>query len=172
MTAVSMLDILVFVVLVCGFIRGAMDGFFRQAASITGFFAGLLVAFMLYPVVGDWLAVHFEGGLSVARVIAFVLLWLAVPIVLSLLADVLARAVRIAGLGGLDRLGGAVLGGLKYVIFFSCLLNVAAMFRILPSGVEESSRLCGPVRSVSSRLFEVCKSQVVRMTQDVMTDMD
>lgn len=82
-----------------------MSGFLRQIVSIVGFLAGLLVAMMLYSVFGDWLAPCIGTDVSVGRALAFVLLWIGIPIILLWIARILTRTIEAVSLGGLNRLG-------------------------------------------------------------------
>ena len=101
------LDILILAVVLVGFVKGLMCGFFRQVVSIVGFLAGLWVAFMLYSVLGDWIAPYIGSDVSVGRALAFILLWIGVPVGLSLLAYMRTKAVGTVDGGGLNRLVGA-----------------------------------------------------------------
>ncbi len=161
------LDILIAVVLLVGMVKGAMGGFFRQVVSLVGFFVGLLVAFLFYGEVGDKLVPYVDGSLSVARALAFVLLWIGVPLGLSVLAYILTKVVETVQLGCLNRLAGALIGGLKYMVFFSCLLNVLCRVHLLPEEMTAKSRLYEPVRMVSDVLFDACKEQVMQTVEDV-----
>lgn len=160
------LDILILAVVLVGFVKGLMCGFFRQVVSIVGFLAGLWVAFMLYSALGDWIAPYIGSDVSVGRALAFILLWIGVPVGLSLLAYMLTKAVETVKLGGLNRLGGALLGGLKYMMFLSCALNVAFRIHLISGSTGEYSRLYHPVRAMSDKLFDVCKTHVVRVVED------
>ena len=160
------LDILILAVVLVGFVKGLMCGFFRQVVSIVWFLAGLWVAFMLYSVLGDWIAPYIGSDVSVGRALAFILLWIGVPVGLSLLAYMLTKAVETVKLGGLNRLGGALLGGLKYMVFLSCALNVAFRIHLISGSTGEHSRLYHPVRAIADKLFEVCKTHVVRVVED------
>lgn len=160
------LDILILAVVLVGFVKGLMCGFFRQVVSIVGFLAGLWVAFMLYSALGDWIAPYIGSDVSVGRALAFILLWIGVPVGLSLLAYMLTKAVETVKLGGLNRLGGALLGGLKYMVFLSCALNVAFRIHLISGSTGEHSRLYYPVRAMSDKLFDVCKTHVVRVVED------
>ncbi len=160
------LDILILAVALAGFAKGVTCGFFRQVVSIVGFFVGLWVAFMLYSALGDWIAPHIGSDVSAGRALAFILLWIGVPVGLSLLAYMLTKAVETVKLGWLNRLGGALLGGLKYMVFLSCALNVAFRIHLISDSAGERSRLCHPVRAVSDKLFDVCKTRVARAVED------
>ena len=142
------LDILILAVVLAGFVKGLMCGFFRQVVSIVGFLAGLWVAFILYSALGDWIAPYIGSDVSVGRALAFILLWIGVPVGLSLLAYMLTKAVETVKLGGLNRLGGALLGGL------------------ISGPTVGHSRLYHPVRAMSDKLFDVCKIHVVRAVED------
>lgn len=158
------LDVLILVVLLLGLVKGAIGGFFRQVVSMVGFFAGLLVAFMLYSALGEWLAPLVGGDVTFGRALAFVLIWLGIPVVLSLLAFVLTKTVETVHLGGLNRLGGALVGGLKYLLFLSCTLNVASRLHWVDS-LTEQSRLYEPVHAVAGIAFDWCKPHVVRVVE-------
>ena len=82
------------------------------------------------------------------------------------MAYMLTKAVETVKLGGLNRLGGALLGGLKYMVFLSCALNVAFRIHLISGSTGEHSRLYHPVRAMSDKLFEVCKTHVVRVVED------
>ena len=160
------LDILILAVVLAGFVKGLMCGFFRQVVSIVGFLAGLWVAFMLYSALGDWIAPYIGSDVSVGRALAFILLWIGVPVGLSLLAYMLTKAVETVKLGGLNRLGGALLGGLKYMVFLSCALNVAFRIHLISGPTVGHSRLYHPVRAMSDKLFDESKIHVVRAVED------
>ncbi|MCD8317831.1 MAG: CvpA family protein [Paraprevotella sp.] len=163
------LDVFILIVIALGLIKGCLCGFFRQVVSIVGFLVGLLVACLLCSALGDWLAPHIGSGESAGRVLAFILLWIGVPVALSLLAHVLTKAIESVKLGGLNRLGGAVLGGLKYMIFLSCVLNVGLHLHLISADTESSSHLYHPVRAVSARLFEMCKAEVVHTVKQAVS---
>ncbi len=165
----NVLDVIVLGVLVAGIVKGWTSGFLRQVASVSGFFVGLLAAFLLYSAVGDWLAPRVGSSVPVGRMLAFVLLWIGVPVALSFLAHLLTRAIQSVNLGGLNRFGGACLCALKYVVFLSCLLNVLAIVRLVPGEMVSGSRLYSPVCAISGKMFEVCMPHVVRVVDGVIS---
>lgn len=120
----SVWDATATLLLLIGLIRGWKSGFFRQIASTTGFFVGLLAAWLLNARVGDFIAPYAGGDLPASRVAAFVLLWLGVPVVLSVAAWLLTKAFDIVCLGFFNRAAGAAFGALKYAAVASCVLNV------------------------------------------------
>ena len=98
-----------------GAVVGFSKGFIRQLASVVGLVAGLLVARALYASVGEKLAMETGTSLTFARGLAFLLIWLVVPVGLSLAATLLTKAVDSIHLGFVNRWLGAGLGALKYI---------------------------------------------------------
>lgn len=140
------LDILILAVVLVGFVKGLMCGFFRQVVSIVGFLAGLWVAFMLYSALGDWIAPYIGSDVSVGRALAFILLWIGVPVGLSLLAYMLTKAVETVKLGGLNRLGGSFVGRIEIhgvsELCVECRVQDTSDFRL--DGRAFPSVLSGP----------------------------
>lgn len=73
-------------------------------------------------------------------------------------------------LGGLNRLGGACVGMLKYMMILSCVLNVAVRIHLIPEEKEEGSLLYRPVQSLSGALFDYCKCHVTRAVEKAISD--
>lgn len=159
------LDIFILVVLLVGLVKGWMSGLLRQVVSIVGFFVGLLVAMMLYSAFGDWLAPCIGTDVSVGRALAFVLLWIGIPVVLLWVACILTRTIEVIRLGGLNRLGGACIGMLKYMVILSCVLNVVVRIHLISDEKESGSRLYRPVQSLSGVLFDYCKCHVTQAVE-------
>lgn len=164
------LDLFILAVLLVGLVKGWMSGLLRQVVSIAGFFVGLLVATMLYSAFGEWLAPCIGTDVSVGRALAFVLLWLGIPVVLLWIAHILTKTVEVICLGGLNRLGGACIGLLKYMMILSCVLNVAVRVRLISDEKEEGSLLYHPVQALSGMIFDYCKCHVNHVVEQTMTE--
>lgn len=118
------LDIIILVVLGAGAILGFSKGFLKQLASLLGLVAGLLIAKALYATVAERVFLPLTDSLTVAQGIAFVVIWLAVPLAFLLLASLLTKAMEAVSLGWVNRLLGAVLGALKAALLVSLLVCV------------------------------------------------
>lgn len=164
------IDVVLGLVIVAGCVRGWMDGFFRQMASIIGFVAGLFIAFMLYEACASWLAPQVGCSMGVARGAAFIFIWIAVPLLLSMVAHVLTRATEILCLGCINRLAGAVVGTIKYALIASCVLNVASLMQFISPDNVESSHLTRPITNLSGLLFDVCKNEFTQNNRTTMKE--
>lgn len=152
------IDLILVIVLLWGAIKGWSGGLFRQLVSIGGVLAGLLVARMLYAALGDWMAPQLGAPQTVARVLAFILIWVGVPMALSVVAFLLTKTAESLCLGGVNRLAGAGVGVLKYGIVLSCLLHVLTAFQWIGPQSAEQSLLVRPVADSGALLFRCLKA--------------
>lgn len=118
------IDIIILVILGAGAIVGFAKGFLRQLAGLLGLVAGLLIAKALYATVSERIFLPLTDSLTVAQGIAFVVIWLAVPLAFLLLALLLTKAMEAVSLGWVNRLLGAGLGLLKSALLVSLLICV------------------------------------------------
>lgn len=73
------IDIIILAMIGVGVIMGLIKGFVKQMASIVGLIAGLLMARALFGIVAERLAPVLGTSTTVAQVLAFILIWIAVP---------------------------------------------------------------------------------------------
>lgn len=115
------LDWIIVAIVAVSAIVAASQGFLREIISLVGLVAGLALALWNYRVLAAplWALVHSE---RVADALAFLLIAFGVMIAFGLLGRLIAALARKVGLGGLDRLLGAVFGVVR-----GCVLVVIAM---------------------------------------------
>ena len=142
-----------------GAVVGFSKGFIRQLASVVGLVAGLLVARALYASVGEKLAM--ETSLTFARGLAFLLIWLVVPVGLSLAATLLTKAVDSIHLGFVNRWLGAGLGALKYILLISLVIALIEYIdsedSLIQSTKKKESVLYYSMESLSGVFIPVIK---------------
>ena len=112
----EIIDIIILVLIGVGVIQGLMKGSLKQLAAIVGFVAGLLLARGLFGTVAAQLAPALGTSITIAQILSFILIWVAVPIGCSLIASVLTKALDVVNLGWLNRLAGAMLGAVKVML--------------------------------------------------------
>jgi membrane protein required for colicin V production len=156
------LDILILIFLGIGFVWGLMKGLVKQLASLVGLVAGLLVARALYGMVGEQLAPHLGTSVTVAQIIAFLLIWMAVPLVLHIVAIVLTKALDVLMLGWANHGLGGVAGALVVLLWISILFNVLTFIHaegvLAKQSVREQSVLYEPCKQVAGLFFPSLQS--------------
>ena len=112
----EVIDIIILILIGVGVIQGLMKGSMKELASVVGFVAGLLLARALFGTVAEQLAPALGTSITIAQILSFILIWVAVPIGCSLVASVLTKALEVVHLGWLNRLAGAMLGAVKMML--------------------------------------------------------
>ena len=116
------IDIVILVLFLLGVFSGIREGFIKQLASLLGLVVGLLAAKALYLTVAERIAPLVGESPTFAKVSAFILIWLAVPLAFSLIASLFTKAIEAAQLGWINRWLGAGLGAIKALIAMSLLI--------------------------------------------------
>lgn len=150
---ISMIDLFIIVLLAWALFSGWRAGLVKELISSVGMLVGLLVAATCYGAFGQYLAVDGSESNQMTSVVAFLILWIVVPIVLGFVANVLTRALKGMALGMPNSILGAVVSGVKYVLLISCVLNVMEALGIMNEEKTEQSHLYRPVTGALSTFF-------------------
>lgn len=149
-----MIDLFILVLMIWAAFNGWRNGFIKEVVSSVGFLAGLLIAATCYSTFGEYLAVTGTETNMFTSVVAFFLLWIVVPIVLGLVANILTKALKGMQLGLPNSILGALVSLVKYVVLISCVLNVMQALHILNEEKTVDSKLYAPVTGVLHWLWE------------------
>jgi membrane protein required for colicin V production len=110
-------------------VRGWVRGFVREVLGLVGLVLGVLIAFRLGGLVGDFLSRSFGMAPEVARITGGVVLFVLLGVALSVGAAFLTRIMRLPGLNLVNRAGGA---GVALLWGIAVLLVVVNVARVLP----------------------------------------
>lgn len=137
-------DTVIVLILLWGAWRGWKAGLIKEAFSTCGLIVGLIVAVLFYKVLGEYFSPALGSG-SLASyagcVMAFVLIWVLVPIFAGIGANVLTKAVKNVFLGPLNSFLGMLLGALKFLILISFVFSAMSYVGIISDQKKNSSRL-------------------------------
>jgi membrane protein required for colicin V production len=120
------LDILILVAIALATVGGLAIGIIRAALTLAGLIFGVVLAGHYYIPFSHVLDSFLQP--TVAKVVAFTIILVAVLVVAALLAIFLRRGASMIKLGWADRLGGAVFGLLLGALFCGCLLAIWVKF--------------------------------------------
>ena len=118
------LDIIILVVLGLGVLLGLLKGALKQLAGLLGLVVGLLAAKALYATVAEEVFSRVTDNMTVAQVLAFLAIWVVVPLLFWAVACLLTKAMDAFCLGWVNRLLGGVLGGVVHALLASILICV------------------------------------------------
>jgi membrane protein required for colicin V production len=122
------LDIIVLIVICLMTIYGIWKGFIRQILSIAGIVVGYIVAVKYYADLASYLKL---SDPNLAKIISFIILFVACVIVFAALAFLLNKVFKLPGLGMINTFFGGVIGFLKG--FLVVALLVIVLIALLPA---------------------------------------
>ena len=118
------LDLYILIPVVGGLVFGLFRGFVREVISIATIILGLICARLFNEIVAGWLADFFDISLKSAKPLAFIVIFICVGILLKIFGKLIHNAVKMMSLGIFNALLGAMLGGAKWLLIVSILLNL------------------------------------------------
>lgn len=148
------IDWIILILLLLGVFRGWRTGLVKQIISIGGLVAGLLIAKLCYAMVGDTLAPHLGNQTTLAQILAFILIWIAVPAILGLLGELVTTVLdKLFVLGTVNSVLGALLGLIKFQLIIGSLIWVLSATKIIGEATMQQSVLCKPLKAVPEALY-------------------
>lgn len=153
----SSIDIIIVIVLLWGAWRGWRSGFIKEVFSTVGFVVGLVLAATFYSVLGEQFAPALGSGSKAsfaACVLAFILIWVVVPILFGLVANVLTKTVKALHVGPLNSLLGMVVGVVKYFVLLSVVFSAMSYVGILSEDKKQESALFPYITVIGNAIYE------------------
>ena len=152
------IDIAIVGLVIFGAVKGFSKGFIIEAASLIALILGLIGALLFSSTVGTLLESFIDAERIPPSGVLFILTFIAIIIGINLLAKFLTRVLKMAALGGLNRLLGAVFGGLKFILILSAITLILDQFEFLFTFMEDDiideSQFYEPVKSIGSIVLE------------------
>ena len=154
----SEIDVVILALMLWAGYNGWKHGLIKELASLAGFFVGLYVAYTCYDKFGDMLAPCFSSNNAftsyLVPIIAFVILWVVVPIILGLVATFLTKFLKCLHLGVINSLAGMVLGLVKYLVLMSFIFSAMNYLHILNDDKKKDSMFYDTVASIAKNVFD------------------
>jgi membrane protein required for colicin V production len=123
----SIADWIIFGFIAFSVIAAAIEGFFHEAFKLAGLVVGYLLAAWQYHRLADWFAPHLKSP-WLGEIAGFLIIFFAVLLIAGIAGRIARSVVKKAGLAGIDRFLGAVLGLLKGVLVVAIVLTAVAAF--------------------------------------------
>ncbi|MBG6060999.1 membrane protein required for colicin V production [Flavobacterium sp. CG_9.1] len=118
------LDIILGVLLALAFYKGLQNGLFIELASLVSLLAGIYFAIKFSSFVKEVLAGFVKWNPNTIQIVAFILTFISVVIVVSLLGKFLTGIADFAFLGWLNAIGGGFFRVLKTILITSIVFAV------------------------------------------------
>jgi len=154
----GILDIILLVILLFGAVRGFMNGFFVEIASLVSLALGLYGAIHFSYFAANFLKNKFEWSEKTIQIIAFAVTFVIIVLIISFSGKLLTKIADTIALGVFNKILGALFGLMKLGLILSVVLIVFDRFNssILPLVKQEKlqdSVLYTPVKNLAPLLF-------------------
>lgn len=149
----TVIDIVLGALILFGLIRGLMKGLFVEVASLVALIAGVYGAIHFSNFAAEFLMERVDWNEKTINITAFAITFVIIVLAISLAGKALTKLADFAALGLLNKLLGAVFGGLKIAMILSIVLMIfAKMNKTIPFVDDqdlEDSVLYEPVKSIA-----------------------
>lgn len=146
----SGLDIVFSVLLLIGFVRGAMKGFVMELSGLFGFVVSVYVA-KYYSGISLFLLEFVGVGKEISPIFSFLVTFLLCMTAVWFLARLLSKFCSAISLGWLNKLLGGTFSIVKYALVISVLINLFDLankrLELVHNGQSPESKLYSPLKS-------------------------
>jgi membrane protein required for colicin V production len=120
----SFLDIVLGALLVAGLFKGIRNGLFVELASLISLILGIYVAIKFSSFAKEILSGFVHWNPKTIQIFAFIITFLVVVILISIMAKFFTSVADFAQLGVINKLGGGFFRLLKTILIVSIFLNL------------------------------------------------
>ena len=172
----NLLDLFILASLGIGVWRGLATGLGRQLVSTVGLFLAFVLGAALMGPVGEHVVASLGVSERTAPVVGFVVVFAAVLGAVAAAGNVFRKVLEAVKLTAVDRLAGALLGGLKAALSVSIFLTVTAFAPsiggdpwLIGADTRAGSVLYEPVQAVGPEVWRLVQA-VTPGLQQALTD--
>jgi len=160
------LDIVIIVCIVIGIIHGLITGIVKQVIFLVSLVAAILLSGAIANWIHHWALMHFSNEPAwfspvVQNAVYYVLAFLLIICLFAIAAKFVDKMINHTPAGLINKLFGALFGGLMWTLCLSILLNFAAVFdtqsKLIPKPVKENSIFYERVRMIFPTVFPYIK---------------
>ena len=150
--------------LLVGLILGLKNGASQELPRLVESAAAIYVTFEYHPLISDWLARETPCPEAYARVIAFGFVGFASWFLLRLSFEIIGKFIHLEIVKPFQILGGALIGGLRYALFFSFISYLLVLLPLdwIHRSYEVQSWSGQTLRQIPPQVYEGVKEFVFR----------
>lgn len=153
----NIFDIVIAALLIFGFVRGLMKGFFAEVAALVALIGGVYGAIHFSYFIVDLLKEHVSWSEEYISLAAFAGTFIIIIITISLLGKMLTKLANFVSLGIINKILGGIFGALKIGLILSVVfIFFGKMNNTIPFVKKETldkSVLYIPVKKIAQTIF-------------------
>lgn len=151
----NIIDILILVSLLIGFILGYKDGFLRKLIGFVGFILAIVFAALFKDSFGLFLEKHFDIEYYFAEILGGILIFFTTILIFSLLKRIVHPFDKINSL--INKLIGGIIGGLQILFFVSAIFLFLDIFDFPEEKTKNNSVFYKQTYSIVPSTFNIIK---------------
>jgi membrane protein required for colicin V production len=153
------IDIIIIIILALAMVRGFINGFVREIASLAALILGIWGAIKFSSFTAARLYDYFDMTGKYVGIIAFMITFLIIVVVIHFIGLLVDKLMEAVALGFVNKLLGIAFGLLKSVLIMSVVfvvLNAIDQHRaFLPKEKIEGSMLYSPISDIAPAIFPI-----------------
>ena len=168
----NMFDVVVLILVAYGLISGFKKGFIVEISGMIALGVGITGTFKFSENLGNYLVIYIDWEPEIIQIVSFILLFIGIVYVISILAKMLTKALKIILLGGINRLLGALFGILKWMLILCALTlvfkEVNQILTLMEDSVLETSFSYPILGEMGEFLFNWVKQSETIKNQNII----
>lgn len=149
-------DVVILLLLGLGAYEGYKKGLLMSIVGLLGFVLAIILGVYFMEGVSKWLATETDEAAFGLPVLAFLLIFFSTLFLANLAGKALKKMMALVLLGGLDSLGGAVLGIVRTGFFISLFIWVLGKIEMEPfKDWEKKSEYLSYIRQLTPGVLEI-----------------
>jgi membrane protein required for colicin V production len=131
----NLIDIIILSVLCFFALKGLIRGLVNEASSLAGLLVGGWLAYRFHPLLAVPIKSALHLPLHLSSFLAFIIILLITGICAHIIGNVITAALRLVMMGGLNRLGGLLIGVAEGALLL-CMVFSIATSKFMPEQVR------------------------------------
>jgi len=160
MEKICWLDIVLLLPLVVGLIVGIIRGLIAELNALLALVLGVVAARVWGANLALWLHKTCDWSNNISNLLAYVLIFLAVAILLTLLGKAFQKLLKAIKLGWVNHLFGAVFGTLKWAVIMLAIVFVVGkldqQFQFISGELKQKSIIYQPALDYANQFTRNC----------------
>ena len=173
------LDYILAIPLLYGLYRGFTKGFIIELASLLALTLGIYGAFHFSSIVFEFLSGYIEIKTVYLQGASYAFTFLIIVMLISFTGKILTMLIKLVALGLINRIMGAIFGGIKVLLILSVFISFFdrfnKQFEMVNEEILSSSLMYNPIRIQAEQFypnvseeFERQKESIENLTNDIL----
>ena len=117
-------DLAILILISIGIFRGLIKGLIIEVSSLISLYFGIVGSINYSEFLSSYIFNYIKWNETIINIICFILLFITIVWSIMLIAKFITKILKIAYLGLLNRVFGAVFGGVKWVVILSGIIII------------------------------------------------